>query len=646
VSGSRQCALRGGAAAVLVAAAVALGGGGVARAAVYTVDTCGGGTYSGWAPFHAGAWSRWWNDGCWGPGYGLGAISGTAGGAVSGWRFSAPADTEIAAFRVSRAYVLAGNRPFGSTVYSLVSEGPGQRYYNWIPNLASDPVRSGVGTETASGLTGQTALLARVECGGPFDCTGEATLGVYSAQLDLRDDLSPAIATVSGSLLAAGRVKGTRSLSYAATDRGGGLWRRQLAVDGQARVDGVIDGKDGTCTGGVYRAVVPCRLAASDTLALDTTQLAEGPHDVELAIWDATAVNRTRYGPFQITVDNIPPPASASAPRISGTAAQGVTLVADDGTWTGSGLTFARRWQRYEGGAWQDVADATGRSYVVAAEDAGHRLRVRVRVANAEGAAEAVSEPTAVVAAAGTAPAPTSTPDPAPAWSAPVLGGPAPQPARGGAILTAAFESAGAAAATVRWGWSRRVAGTLRDLDGRPLAGARVDVTSRARVAAAAPVPLPPATTDASGRFGYVVTAGVSRAVTFHYGAAAATVIVRVIPHVTLRAARSGGAVRLAGRVVGAPAGLRKVVELQARQGRAWRTFATTRLAPLGGTFQYRHRTAARRFRTVVRAEPGWPFLTAGSAPARASPSSPAANSAGPSSPPAPRRRGPPRARP
>jgi hypothetical protein len=193
-----------------------------------------------------------------------------------------------------------------------------------------------------------------------------------------------------------------------------------------------------------------------------------------------------------------------------------------------------------------------------------------------------------------------------------------PPAARGGAILTVAFESAGAAALTVRWGSSRRVAGTLRDLEGRPIAGARVDVTSRARVVAAAPVPLRPATTDASGRFGYTLAAGVSRAVTFHYGSAAATVTIRVIPHVTLRAARSGGAVNLAGRVVGAPPGLRKVVELQIRRGRAWRTFATTRLAAVGGTFRYRHRTAARRFRAVVRAEPGWPFLTAASAPAPA----------------------------
>jgi hypothetical protein len=194
-----------------------------------------------------------------------------------------------------------------------------------------------------------------------------------------------------------------------------------------------------------------------------------------------------------------------------------------------------------------------------------------------------------------------------------------PAPVGERAVLRVVFESVGRSATTLRWRESRRIAGTLRRPDGQPIAGARIAVTSLARVASAAPVPLPAATTDGDGRFTYTLRPGVSRTLTFTYGAARAAVTGRVIPHIVLRARRSGTIVRLSGRIPGAPAGLRKRVELQVRRGTIWRTFTTTRLTLTGGRFTYRHRTHATRFRAVIRTEPGWPFLTS-STTARATP--------------------------
>jgi hypothetical protein len=597
---------------------------GPAGAATYPVQTCTNGSLAGWSHFNFGDWSSW-SNGCGVPGAGLAAAIETAPGSSAGWRFSAPPDTDIAAFRVTRSFSLAANRPYGTSVYVLATAGSGRDYVNWYANYGGS-LSSPPSAEAASGLTGQTTLTAKVDCGGGAACTGPSGLVVYDAWLDLRDDAAPAITAASGTLLASGAQKGTRALSFSATDRGGGLARAQLLVDGLPAVDGPVDAGAASCSGPPFAAAVPCPLSASATLRLDTTRLAEGRHEAELLVSDATGVNRTRYGPFAFVVDNVPPPAAVSPPRVTGTARQGGTLVAEDGTWSGAALTMTRAWQRQERGGWEDIAGATGVTYVATSEDVGHRLRVRVRAGNADGTGEAVSEPTAAVAAAPAGPSPTATPAPAgPSPTATPAPPESPRPAAPGApaadqraVVRVAFETEGRTAATLPWGQTRRVVGSVLGSDGQPLAGVRVEVASLLRVRAAVPVPLRAATTDGGGRFSYVLPAGVSRTVTFAYRAAHATITVRVIAHVVMRARRARGVVHLSGRVPGAPDGLRKRVELQVRRGDAWRPFATTRLTLTGGRFTYRARASASRWRAVIRGEPGWPFVTASSTTVKA----------------------------
>jgi hypothetical protein len=299
-----------------------------------------------------------------------------------------------------------------------------------------------------------------------------------------------------------------------------------------------------------------------------------------------------------------------------------VTVYADDGTWTGAGLTLMRRWQRHEDGAWEDIAGAEGPAYTATAGDAGRKLRFRVRASNAEGSTDAYSLPTAPLPSSSLPVVPTATPTSTP--SPP----PAPRPATVErtpfavapasnseapllAFPTAAFQSTGRSTITLHWGERRRVSGTLLRPDGRPVSGARLTVTSRVRTLDAEPVEIGHVTTDSVGRFSYVLGAGVSRVVTFGFRDSAAlrtaAITVRVVPRVTLRATAGG---QVQGRVAGAPAGLRKVIELQAFRGGAWRTLASTRLAATSGTFTYRPRTRTVRIRALVRTDPGWPFLT------------------------------------
>ena len=77
---------------------------------------------------------------------------------------------------------------------------------------------------------------------------------------------------------------------------------------------------------------------------------------------------------------------------------------------------------------------------------------------------------------------------------------------------------------------------------------------------------------------------------------------------------RNGQTVRFRGSIAGAPAGSRKVVELQVRKGKAWMTFRSTRLR--SGRFSESYRftrtvgLARYVFRARVRAEAGFPFNT------------------------------------
>lgn len=575
-----------------------------ARAGTYTVESCTNGSTSGWAPFYWGSYSGWGNS-CGLAGGAMGAAISVQPASTAGWTFTAPADTEIAGFRLSRTYGQAANQPFGTSVVTTMT-GPSQAFYDARPNFGG-AASAGPELQTASGMRGQTTLTARLDCGGGGACTGNSSLHVHSASIDLRDDTPPVVSSVSGSLLATGALQGTRTIAYAAHDKGGGLRREQLLVDGA-----VVAERARECSFGL---VVPCPLGVSGTLAVDTTRLAEGQHEATLLATDATSTGTGVHGPFRFVVDNVPAPTSTSPPRISGSS----TLHADDGAWTGTNLVYARRWQRLEDGVWSDIPGADGPLYTPTAEDAGLRLRFRVRATNAEGAAEAVSEPTSrlltapvVTPTATPTPVPSATPTPAPGVVAGTPG-PGPEPVSVESRLSAAFGS-GRSVVTVRWGERRKVTGAVTRTDGRPLAGEVVTVTSLLRAPGAVAVGAGRAVTDSAGRFSFLPSAGASRVLTFAHGGRTVDLSVHVVPKITVRITRGG---RIEGRVSGAPPGIAKLVQLQALHGGRWRTFATTRLQATGGRFGHRPRTPPRRVRARVAAELGWPFVTGTSATAR-----------------------------
>jgi len=92
-------------------------------------------------------------------------------------------------------------------------------------------------------------------------------------------------------------------------------------------------------------------------------------------------------------------PVLSELPAISGTAEQGKTLSTDGGSWTNAPSSFTYQWLACDqtGAGCTQISGATASSYVPAASDVGHTLRVAVVAINSSGNASATSAQSAVV---------------------------------------------------------------------------------------------------------------------------------------------------------------------------------------------------------------------------------------------------------
>ena len=88
------------------------------------------------------------------------------------------------------------------------------------------------------------------------------------------------------------------------------------------------------------------------------------------------------------------PPVNSSLPTISGTAQQGHTLTASNGSWGGvTPITYTYQWQRCNssGSSCGSISKATNQNYVASSGDVGRTIRVEVTATNADGKSQALS---------------------------------------------------------------------------------------------------------------------------------------------------------------------------------------------------------------------------------------------------------------
>jgi hypothetical protein len=97
-------------------------------------------------------------------------------------------------------------------------------------------------------------------------------------------------------------------------------------------------------------------------------------------------------------------PTNTALPAISGSAVEGKTLKASNGSWTGSPTSFAFQWQRCNsaGAECATISAASASSYLLTSADVGHTIRVVVTAKNGGGSAAATSSHTGAVTAAAT----------------------------------------------------------------------------------------------------------------------------------------------------------------------------------------------------------------------------------------------------
>jgi hypothetical protein len=96
-------------------------------------------------------------------------------------------------------------------------------------------------------------------------------------------------------------------------------------------------------------------------------------------------------------------PVATTRPSISGSAVEGNTLTASNGSWNGATpLTYAYQWQRCDasGALCHNISDAKSQTYSITSLDVGKTLRVLVTATNSNGSSASISHQSSAIRSA------------------------------------------------------------------------------------------------------------------------------------------------------------------------------------------------------------------------------------------------------
>jgi hypothetical protein len=590
-------------------------------------------------------------------------------GSTLGWTYLAPPDTDIVRFTGTFA---GWTRPFdGSQGQIQVVDGSGAVGMTFTGQV--DP-----GNQRAIDWSGlhTDAVVARLNCFGA-PCNGQmAWASFYNPKLHLADATPPDGGTTTGSLVADASLKDTEAINYTATDKGGGVARFRLYVDGQlAGIDHAIDTNNGHCQvyaveGGlwVFSWPKPCPASVDAEEQIDTTKIADGSHTITAKVVDAAQREGLLWTGQKVVANH--PPVNTQAPLYASATAMSSALVGkplaiqNDGVWTGPNLNLTRSWVQCDSHGTTPscaaIPGATSLSYMPTADDIGHRLRLLVTATNPADSVSVYSDPTAIVTAPSSAGDVVVKPQRPPATTIVNLG-----PGAGAPLLpvtqissstTHAFRGrvVGEATGTVcpqdkatlrfehvtggRVKLGHGKASTMQvqltcTATGKAIADAQLDIATKvgAKAAVAADT-----TTDGAGHAILRLAKGASRAITVGYrmyaddpiARATASIKVVVNSKVLLKAnrkrLRNGRSVHLRGALAGGEVPTRGVtLAVQWKDGRRWRPFAQIK-TDRKGRFSYAYRftrtsgkiTYALRVQ-VTKGQVDYPFAATASRPVK-----------------------------
>jgi hypothetical protein len=512
------------------------------------------------------------------------------------FRLDAPAHTTIDRLVITyRAHLSAADRwAFPLFVVQAGHGGSWELVYPARGHSGTQPIDFG-GDRVVGDMHRATAVRVGTRCdlGGPCVRGGQPAVRVHATAVMLVDDRAPRVSLAPP----AGHAQGTLDIPIAATDEGGGVFERSLAVDGRPLAGGALCATVPASVGRVRHVVrrVPCPLDAPARVRLDTRTLPDGRHELVARAEDVAGNARTAEA--RIVVDNRPPNAGTVA--LAGDAAVSEALTAVPSGFSGQDPVYAYRWQRCDawGLACKEIGGAVELTYALRPGDAGRRVRAVVSATDGGGTVQAVSPPSPIVAGASTGP--SGAPSPAPAA--------APRPDAGRLTAWLARGRRRARSATVTWPARVRIRCRLADRAGRPLD--RAPVRMLQRVDGRGWRALTSLRTNSDGRLTALTAIGPSRRIRLVHGAARVTLRLRVRPAARLRVLRVGGVTVVFGRLLGGRvprAGAR--LRLQLRRGPGWSTRAVLRTDGLGRFAASGRAPAGVGMRIAIPAQRGYPF--------------------------------------
>jgi len=302
-----------------------------AAAGSYTVSACSpGAAPGGWQQINTSPATMTSGEQCGGPAIGpvgsgdagalygedlVGSTTPVAPGAKAGWQLVAPAGTTITAISYYRALSTGLDLAWASGLYDASG--------NPLDTCASNPTpcaslnnqipvtRSGLNTPSLFFGIACRALPPDTDC-APGSTLHYAQAQLYSANVTLAEAGAPTVSDISGTLWSGGVVSGTTPLTFSTSDVSG---ISQVALAGPK---GAVAVQPESCN---YTQTQPCPQLPEGSLSVNTTQLPDGPQQLDLFATNA-AGNTTAVQSAAVVVDNNgpPPPATFTATPIAGDA--------------------------------------------------------------------------------------------------------------------------------------------------------------------------------------------------------------------------------------------------------------------------------------------------------------------------------------
>ena len=221
----------------------------------------------------------------------VGSTSPVPPGARTGWQLVAPPGTTITAISYYRALGTGLDLAWAAGLFDAA--GNPLDTCNSNPQPCASPnnqvpvARSGLST---------SSLFFGVECLAeppdtacvPGGSEHDAQAQLYSANVTLAEAGAPAVSNISGTLWGGGVVSGTTSLTFNAGDVSG---ISQVAVAGPS---GAVALQPESCN---YTQTQPCPQLPQGSLSVNTTQLPDGPQQLDLFATNAAGNTTTIQSP-------------------------------------------------------------------------------------------------------------------------------------------------------------------------------------------------------------------------------------------------------------------------------------------------------------------------------------------------------------